>query len=201
MRWLWENPVSTVSGRITLINPRLITAIAGKLALVLLTFFIAACSGGGGGGGGGTVIRISDASLTEGDAGQSNLLFTISLSAAEADTVTVDYATSPGSATTGVDFIATNGTATFSAGDTEESVTVSIVGDTDEEPDENFTVALSNVTGNATIADGTGLGTIQNDDSSVPVGLAQRPDNTTCIAPDRPTADTGVATENAFPAA
>jgi uncharacterized repeat protein (TIGR03806 family) len=145
---------------------------AGRRPIILLSLFIAACTGGGGGGGGGgagTVnISIDDASLTEGDSGQSSLQFTLSLSTVAGDTVTVDYATNPGTATSGDDFSATNGTATFVAGDTSESFSVSVTGDTDEESDEIFTVILSNVTGDAAIADGTGVGTILDDDTPPP---------------------------------
>ena len=74
-----------------------------------------------------------------------------------------------------------------------------IIGDVDVEGDETFTVTLSNETGNATIVDNSGTGTIADDDTP-PVGLSQRPSNTTCIAPDRPTVASGVDSEDPFPA-
>ena len=53
---------------------------------------------------------------------------------------------------------------TFAPGDTTKTVTVQVNGDTAVEPNETFFVNLSNATGNATIADDQGVGTIVNDD-------------------------------------
>jgi uncharacterized repeat protein (TIGR03806 family) len=178
---------------------------------LFLTILVAACSGGGGGGGGAgaanqnppgpVTVSVNDVSLAEGDAGQTDFSFEVSLSAADANTVTVDFATSNGTATAGEDYTATNGTLTFTPGQTTRSMTVSVQGDADVEPDETFMVGLSNVTGNAVIADATGEATIIDDDSAPPpVGLSQRPSNTTCIAPPRPTAGASVSTEDPFPA-
>ncbi len=61
---------------------------------------------------------------------------------------------------------------TFAPGDTSKTVTVQVNGDTAVEPNETFNVNLSNATGNATILDGTGVGTITNDDaaaSAIPI--------------------------------
>ena len=145
----------------------LINRVARKLAVLALTLVLAACSGGGGGGGGVTV-SIDDVQITEGDAGQANLTFTITLSQAAGDTVTVEYATNAGTATPGTDFVTTNGTATFIAGDTQETMQVAIIGETDPENDETFTVVLTNATGDASIADGTGVGTIVDNDTPPP---------------------------------
>jgi hypothetical protein len=78
--------------------------------------------------------------------------------------VTVDFATSDGSATAPNDYAAGSGTVTFAPGDTSEPVTVQVNGDTTKETDETFNVNLSSATGNATIADGHAVGTIANDD-------------------------------------
>jgi hypothetical protein len=43
-------------------------------------------------------------------------------------------------------------------------VTVQVNGETRKEPNETFSVNLSNTAGNATIADGHAVGTIANDD-------------------------------------
>ncbi|MEZ6131872.1 MAG: choice-of-anchor I family protein [Planctomycetaceae bacterium] len=57
-------------------------------------------------------------------------------------------------------------TETFAAGETSRVITVQVQGDTDVEPDERFTVTLSNATGGATITTATAEGTIQNDDAA-----------------------------------
>ena len=65
--------------------------------------------------------------------------------------MTVDAATSDGTATGGADYIATSGTLTFLPGQTTQTFTVAVTGETDIEPDETFFVNLSNAA-NATIA-------------------------------------------------
>ena len=56
--------------------------------------------------------------VTEGDSGSTDATLTVSLSAASGKTVTVDYATTAGTATAGDDYTAGSGTLTFSPGDT-----------------------------------------------------------------------------------
>lgn len=108
-------------------------------------------------------LSIGPASKVEGNAGTSNLGFTVSLSAASNSAVTVGYSTSNGTATAGQDYVATSGTVTFNAGETSKTVNVAVNGDTTIESDETFTVTLSNPAG-ASIATPTATGTIVNDD-------------------------------------
>ncbi|MGZ5387639.1 MAG: Calx-beta domain-containing protein, partial [Solirubrobacterales bacterium] len=109
-------------------------------------------------------ISINDVSVAEGNSGQTPAQFTVSLNAASANPVTVNYATANGTATAPGDYASATGTVTFAPGDTSETVTVQVNGDTAVEPNETFNVNLSGATGNAAIADGTGVGTITNDD-------------------------------------
>jgi len=115
-------------------------------------------------------ISIADQSITEGNTGTKTLTFTVTLSAVSGLPVTVNYATAGGTATSGADFVAGNGTVTIAAGQTSATFTVTINGDTTVESNENFTVTLSNPT-NATIADGTATGTITDDDAAVTVSI------------------------------
>ncbi|WPB85657.1 Calx-beta domain-containing protein [Sediminicoccus rosea] len=108
-------------------------------------------------------LAISDAQVTEGDAGTKQMLFTVSLSRAATGAVSVNYATQAGTATAGSDFVAASGTLNFAAGEISKTIAVTINGDTAVEANESFNLLLSGAAG-ATIADGTGLGTIQNDD-------------------------------------
>lgn len=108
-------------------------------------------------------LSISDASASEGDAGSTPLTFTISLSQASTETVTVSYSTSNGTAFAGADYTPTVGTLTFAPGETSKTVQVAVLGDTMVELDEQFTLNLSSAV-NATINDGTGTGTIVDDD-------------------------------------
>lgn len=143
-------------------------------------------------------LSISDAAIAEGDSGTTSLDFTVSLSQSSTSNVSVSYATSDTSALAGNDYTASSGTLTISAGSTSATISVDVIGDTDSESDETLTVTLSAATG-ATIADGSAVGTIQNDDATAVFGLDVRPDNQTCVAPSRPGAVTSVAVQEAFP--
>jgi hypothetical protein len=115
-------------------------------------------------------ITINDVSMAEGNSGTTAFNFTVSMDAAQAAPVTVDFATADGTATQPSDYASSSGTVTFAPGVTTQPVTVQVNGDTAVEPNETFNVNLSNATGNAAITDAQGVGTIVNDDS-VPVGI------------------------------
>ncbi|HYE64248.1 MAG TPA: Calx-beta domain-containing protein, partial [Pyrinomonadaceae bacterium] len=110
-------------------------------------------------------LAINDVTVMEGNSGTTNAVFTVNLSAASGQAVTVSYATADGTATTADnDYQSASGTLTFNAGETSKSITVMVNGDTAVEPDETFTVNLSDAV-NASITDGEGTGTITNDDA------------------------------------
>ena len=112
-------------------------------------------------------VSIANVTVAEGNSGTSNANFTVSLSSASTTPVTVAYATSNGTATAGADYTATSGTVTFAAGVTSQTVAVKVTGDTTVEPNETFTVTLSNPTG-ATVSKATATATITNDDVATP---------------------------------
>ncbi|MFZ6820684.1 Calx-beta domain-containing protein, partial [Undibacterium sp. Ji22W] len=64
--------------------------------------------------------------------------FTVTLSAASGQTVSVGYNTSNGTATAGSDYTATSGTLTFNPGVTTQTITVNIANDSVFELSENF---------------------------------------------------------------
>ena len=108
-------------------------------------------------------VSVNNATVTEGDAGTVDATFTVSLNTPSSRTITVDYATADGSATSPADYTAAAGTLTFSPGQTTKTVTVHVNGDLLDEVNETFTVNLSNPS-NVTIGDGEGLGTITDND-------------------------------------
>jgi hypothetical protein len=111
-------------------------------------------------------ISAADASVTEGNVGDTTLSFDVTLSAVSAGTVTVDYNTTDGSATVANgDYDAASDTLTFDPGETTKTVDVTVHGDTTYETNEGLTLDLSNANG-ATIADDSGTGTITNDDAA-----------------------------------
>ncbi|MCW5658842.1 MAG: tandem-95 repeat protein [Burkholderiaceae bacterium] len=104
---------------------------------------------------------INDVSVNE---AAGTMTFTVTLSAASGQTVSVNYATSNGSASAGSDYTATSGTLTFTPGVVTRTLTVPIINDTATESTETFNVTLSGAV-NATIADATGVGTIVDNDA------------------------------------
>ncbi|MGH2712970.1 MAG: Calx-beta domain-containing protein, partial [Thermoleophilaceae bacterium] len=109
----------------------------------------------------GPSISISDASRNEGSS--TALSFQVTLSAPSPEEVRVDYATQDGTATAPADYTARSGRVTFQPGETSKNVNVNRVDDAIDEPNETFNVALSSPV-NGTIADGTGIGTIIDND-------------------------------------
>ena len=112
-------------------------------------------------------LSINDVTLTEGDNGTTNAVFTVNLSAASTQTINVNYATANGTATAGSDYTATSNTLSFAPGQTSKTITVQVKGDTLDEVNETFSLNLSSPT-NATIADAQGIATIQDNDSPPP---------------------------------
>ncbi|SDD45828.1 Calx-beta domain-containing protein [Aquimonas voraii] len=138
-------------------------------------------------------LSIDDVTVVEGDGGQTNALFSVSLSAASGQAVTVNYATADGTATQPADYVNTFGTLTFAPGTTTQPLIVAVIGETVPEANETFFVNLSGAT-NATIADNQGVGTITNDDVPVTISPATLPNGTVAAAYSQTvTASGGVA--------
>lgn len=119
------------------------------------------------------ILVIDDPSITEGDTGLSNLVFTVTLSSVSDQVVTVCYHTNPGTALNIVDYTSTSWTLVFEPGETVKTVEIPIVGDDIDEIDEQFEVLLSQPY-NATIdaANDTGTGSIIDDDVAPSVSVA-----------------------------
>ena len=108
-------------------------------------------------------ISVSDANVQEAEG--AVLEFSVTLSHLSSRTVTVAYATSDGSAQAGSDYTAKTGTLTFNTGDTSQTVSVTVLTDSDDEGQETITLTLSNPS-QATLDDATGTGAIENGESS-----------------------------------
>src|SRR5262249_50000381 len=110
---------------------------------------------------------IRDVSQPEGNVGAAAALFTVRLSSASTETVTVNYYTADGSATVSDnDYQAASGTLTFAPGQTSMTIAVLINGDRRYETNETFFVNLGAAT-NAVVADGQGAGTIVDEEPGV----------------------------------
>jgi hypothetical protein len=109
-------------------------------------------------------LSVADVSISEGRKGTKKMVFTLRLSAASASPVGYSVATGNLTATAGSDYAALNlAGQSIPAGATSKTVSVAIIGDLVKEPNETFSLTVSNVS-NASVADGYAIGTILNDD-------------------------------------
>ncbi|TVQ20627.1 MAG: DUF4347 domain-containing protein [Leptolyngbya sp. DLM2.Bin15] len=123
-------------------------------------------------------VTINNVTVLEGDIGEtSNAIFTVNLTTASQEQVTVAYRTEDGTASSGgdpliggADYVPVlDGSLTFAPGETRQLITITVNGDNVNEDTETFTIILSNpLGGDATLADTTATGTIiDNDDPPV----------------------------------
>jgi len=126
----------------------------------------------------GPEIWFSDPSVGDSTAGNvtvgesdGNATFTVTLSEASVEDVTVEYATGSGTATNGTDYTGTTGTLTLSAGVTTGTIVVPITTDATDESDETATLTLSNPN-NATIGDATSDLVITDDDATPAISIS-----------------------------
>ena len=116
-------------------------------------------------------ITIAPASAPEGDSGTADMTFTVTLAKAVTEAVTINYATSDGTAIAGQDYTAvSNGSVTIAAGATTAEFTVTVTGDQTDELDETFNVTISMPGPLAAIIGGdtaAAVGTILDDDPAV----------------------------------
>ena len=113
-------------------------------------------------------LTIQDVVVTEGEHETAD--FTVVLSATSANTVTVRYATSDGSATAGADYVSARGTLVDSRRRSHGRAPVALIDDATDEPNETLAVILSNPTG-AVTEDGEGKGTIIDNDEPPAIGI------------------------------
>ena len=106
-------------------------------------------------------ISVADARVEEG-AG-AVLEFAVTLERAAGGAVTVDYATSDGTAQVGVDYTVASGTLTFEAGESSKTVEVAVLDDSHDEGEETMTLRLSNPS-EGRLADAEATGMIENTD-------------------------------------
>ncbi|MFC5355124.1 beta strand repeat-containing protein [Azospirillum himalayense] len=131
-------------------------------------------------------IAATDADKREGDVGSTAYSFTVTRAGNTSGALTVDWAVAANGTLDAADFGGTlpAGTISFADGESTKTITVQVAGDTDIEPDETFTVTLSNPSVAATALDtATASGVIRNED----------PINPKLTLPTAPTAVTGQA--------
>ncbi|MDT8442741.1 MAG: Calx-beta domain-containing protein, partial [Desulfuromonadales bacterium] len=126
-------------------------------------------------------VSIDDVTVTEPDVEETvTATFTVTLSQATTEDVTIDFTTADGTAISGGSGVAendygfTSGTVTIPAGSTSATIEVTVIGDNYFEGNEQFFVNLSNATGPAVIVDDQGVGTIlDNDQPTVSISAVE----------------------------
>jgi hypothetical protein len=111
---------------------------------------------------------ITNAALSNNTNGNSNIVFSVALSSACSNLVSVNFSTTNGSAVAPADYIATNGTLLFNPGVTNQTIPVRVNFNTNPPAIKNFTVNLSSPT-NAALGNTNGVGTINNNNPLAPV--------------------------------
>ncbi|MDX1948734.1 MAG: glycosyl hydrolase family 18 protein [Pirellulaceae bacterium] len=112
-------------------------------------------------------LSIADAARSEGNRGTRDAKFVVTLSSPAPRSVTVRYATAPGTAQSRGDFQPRSGSLTFRPGEQTKAILVPVLGDRSIEPDETFTIRLLRPAG-ATLVKDKGTGIIRNDDFPPP---------------------------------
>ncbi len=141
------------------------------------------------------VLWIKDTSVTEGNSGTVNAEFTLSLTAPISKTVTVNVATTDGTALAGSDYQALVPTSiSFPPMTQVQTVKVVVYGDLLDEPNETFSVILTDAT-NAVISDSQGIGTIIDDDApGAEAAFVFHPAEDSYVQSSNPTANFGTRT-------
>jgi len=131
-------------------------------------------------------VSVNDVSITEGTGSSKTLTFTITQSARGKSKVS--FATAADSAKAPADYLVKTGFVRFAGNKLTKTVSVTVVGDALDEPDETFFLELTVATG-ATIDDGEGIGTIEDNDSPPALQVPS-----TLSIPEGQNGDTTVAT-------
>ena len=107
-------------------------------------------------------IAVSDARVEE--AAGAVLAFAVTLSRSASSPITINYATSDGSATAGADYTAASGILTIESGSSSGSIEVTVLDDSHNDGEETLTLTLSNAS-SGVLTDATATGTIENHDA------------------------------------
>jgi chitinase len=116
-------------------------------------------------------VALSGAAVLEGDRRRASATFTLALSRPATSRVSVEYVTSNGTAIAGRDFEPSRGSVSFLPGDTTKTVTVAVLADVSDEPDETFSLNLLRPRG-LSVVSGTATATILDDDAEPRISVA-----------------------------
>jgi uncharacterized protein len=109
-------------------------------------------------------ISVANIGNAEGDSGLTPFVFTVQLSEpAPSGGISFSYATADGSATAGIDYESASGNGSIAETESSTTITVNVIANTTPEPDSQFTLNLTGVSG-AVPASVSATATIQDDD-------------------------------------
>jgi predicted extracellular nuclease len=112
-------------------------------------------------------VAVADVSVTEGTGANPQVTVTVTRTGGSVG-FGVGFATAPGSAGDGTDFVGRSGALSFGTSDTTATIVIDVIGDALDEPDELFTVTLSAPTNGAVISQAAATVTILDDDEAPP---------------------------------
>jgi len=115
-------------------------------------------------------LSVGDATVIEGDAGTTSVTVTVGMSFATPEPVSFSFQTANGSARQGLDYQSASGVVTIPVGETSAVITVNVLGDLIQEPDETFTITAS-APRNAKISRAVGTVTIIDDDTAFRIDI------------------------------
>jgi hypothetical protein len=128
-------------------------------------------------------LAVNNVNVVQSATTAGQLVFDVSLTSPLSTPVTVNYTTTPGTGTPGIDYAATSGTLTFNPGDTSQTVVVTIPADARPKGTETFFLDLSGATGGVTVSQPRGTASVITDNPATitpSAGSAQdAPVNTT----------------------
>jgi beta-glucanase (GH16 family) len=136
---------------------------------LILAISVFSCSKQDGGAGGSETLpnaSIADLSSSEGNAATKPFVFEVALSKSFSKVVTITYKTVDGTAKSGEDYVASEGTLTIQPGSVKGTISINVIGDDIKKGDETFMVRLSHQS-NCFLIRETGIATITNDDTKV----------------------------------
>jgi chitinase len=125
------------------------------------------------------MFSVENATLLEGNTGSQQAAVTVTVSAPHANGITVNYRTIDGTATAGSDYNAVSGKLTFAKNEMSKTILVPVRGDRVVEPDEYFSIQLSNPSKGTSIANGTGYVTIVDDEPRISISDASASEGNT----------------------
>ena len=116
------------------------------------------------------VATVNEVSIIEDGEEFPKAVFTVKLDLPSGKEISLDYATSDGTAVAGSDYVATEGTITFAPGETSKTIEVEIIADSLDEIDEAFGLELTN-SNNVTLATNETTATITDNDEPPTVAV------------------------------